>query len=76
MQPFSIVENKGLLRLLKHLEPRYTIPSRKSFSNKTINDMYNEITEEVKLELGEAKHLYHDRYVDLCVILTKLKLLY
>lgn len=57
MQPFSIVENKGFLRLLNHLEPRYTIPSRKTFSNNILKDMYSQLTSEVKHELQEAKHV-------------------
>lgn len=54
-QPFSIVENKGFLRLLKHIEPRYTAPSIKTLSNTILKDMYSEVTNYVKCELGAAQ---------------------
>lgn len=57
LQPFSIVENKGFLRLLSHLEPRYTVPSRKTFSNKILNEMYSKLSREVKSELEESKYV-------------------
>ena len=39
-QPFSIVEDAGFVRLMKHTCPRYIIPSRKYFSEKIIPEMY------------------------------------
>ena len=32
-QPFSVVEDIGFRRLVEHIEPRYTIPSRQYFSD-------------------------------------------
>ena len=32
-QPFSVVEDIGFRRLVEHIEPRYTIPSRRYFSD-------------------------------------------
>ncbi len=32
-QPFSVVENPGFRKLIAHLEPRYTLPSRRFFSD-------------------------------------------
>ena len=39
-QPFSIVEDRGFLRLLAHVSPRYIMPSRKYFSDKVVPKMY------------------------------------
>ena len=39
-QPFSIVEDTGFVRLMKHTCPRYIAPSRKYFSEKIIPEMY------------------------------------
>ena len=36
--PISFVENVGFVRLLRHLAPRYTIPSRKHVSNRLVPD--------------------------------------
>ena len=41
-QPFSIVEDLGFRQLLEHLEPRYSLPSRKYFSEKIIPEMYDD----------------------------------
>jgi len=32
-QPFSIVEDRGFRRLIEHIEPRYSMPSRRYFSD-------------------------------------------
>lgn len=56
-QPLSVVENKGFRKLINHLEPRYTIPSRKTFSNKVLIDMYNEVHAKVKEELHLASYV-------------------
>ncbi|XP_034542641.1 zinc finger BED domain-containing protein 4-like [Notolabrus celidotus] len=32
-QPFSIVEDRGFRRLMEHIEPRYSLPSRRYFSD-------------------------------------------
>jgi len=40
-QPFTIVENVGFINLVKSLEPRYQIPSRKYFSNNIIPTIYD-----------------------------------
>ncbi|XP_063239945.1 zinc finger BED domain-containing protein 4-like [Bacillus rossius redtenbacheri] len=56
-QPFSIVENVGFRQLVQALEPRYTIPTRKTFSNKLIPEMYSNLKENVKKELEDAKYI-------------------
>jgi len=40
-QPFSVVEDKGFVRLLNHLQPRYQLPGRKYFSSTMIPQMYD-----------------------------------
>lgn len=32
-QPFSVVEDRGFRRLIEHIEPRYSLPSRRYFSD-------------------------------------------
>jgi hypothetical protein len=54
LQPYSIVEDKGFNRLLKHVCPNYTIPSRKHFSTKVVPLMYETIKAKVKFELDKA----------------------
>lgn len=50
LQPISFVENEGFRELISHLEPRYTIPSRKTFGKKILIQMYEE---EVNMLRGE-----------------------
>ncbi|KAI4901092.1 hypothetical protein NFI96_010466, partial [Prochilodus magdalenae] len=40
-QPFSVVEDVGFRRLLEHLEPRYTIPSRRYFSDVALPELHS-----------------------------------
>lgn len=42
-QPLLVVENVGFQCLIKHLEPRYTLPSRHYITEKVIPQMYNEV---------------------------------
>ncbi|KAM3843239.1 zinc finger BED domain-containing protein 4-like [Diretmus argenteus] len=42
-QPFSIVEDRGFVRVIHHLEPRYIIPSRRYFSDECLPAKYDEI---------------------------------
>lgn len=42
-QPFSIVKDVGFVRVINHLEPRYTIPGRKHFSETRLPAKYEEI---------------------------------
>jgi hypothetical protein len=57
LQPISIVEDKGFLRLLKHFEPRYSVPSRKTFSERILPKMYQNVLTQVKLDLLQANHV-------------------
>ncbi|XP_054280480.1 zinc finger BED domain-containing protein 4-like [Macrosteles quadrilineatus] len=55
IQPLSVVENKGFRRLLNYLEPRYTIPTRKTFTNKILVEMYEETMKKVQAEMMEVE---------------------
>jgi len=46
-QPFSIVEDEGFQLLLRVLDRRYQLPSRKYFSEQVIPKMYTELKEKV-----------------------------
>ena len=40
-QPFSVVENVGFRRLVEHLEPWYTLPSRRWFSDVALQEIHS-----------------------------------
>ena len=50
MRPFSVVSNKGFCDLVKALDSRYVMPSRRYFSQTVIPDMY----EKVKSDIGAS----------------------
>nr|XP_039250111.1 zinc finger BED domain-containing protein 4-like [Styela clava] len=52
--PYSMVENVGFLRLVKELNARYTIPSRKYFSNTVVPGIYDKVTNKIKELLKSA----------------------
>ena len=54
MQPYSVVEGAGFRHMIKALEPRYKIPSRKHFSNKVIPALYEETRQEIVKELSDT----------------------
>ena len=45
--PFSIVEDQGFTRLIKELEPRYTLPSRRYFTENVVTMIYESLKEEI-----------------------------
>lgn len=56
-QPLSVVENKGFQALVLHLEPRYTMASRKHIGNKLIPEMYDETKTKVRAILSKAESI-------------------
>ncbi|KAM4559372.1 zinc finger BED domain-containing protein 4 [Odontesthes bonariensis] len=46
-QPFSVVEDVGFRRLIQHIEPRYTLPSRRYFADVCLPELYNSIASRV-----------------------------
>jgi len=41
--PFNFVNNTGFQRLMKHVEPRYTMPDKKFFRTRMLPDMYGSL---------------------------------
>ena len=56
-QPFSLVEDIGFQRLIQHLEPRYSLPSRKYITEVVIPRIVEGITVELHKQLGTAAWL-------------------
>ena len=46
-QPFGVVGDIGFRRLVEHIEPRYTIPSRRYFSDVCLPEMYDSVATRV-----------------------------
>ncbi|KAL0150404.1 hypothetical protein M9458_054221, partial [Cirrhinus mrigala] len=46
-QPFSVVEDIGFRRLIHHIEPRYTLPSRRYFTETSLPEMYDRVAKHV-----------------------------
>ena len=57
LQPFSVVEDDGFRRLMKHLAPRYEIPSGKNFSRVVIPEIFNKILNSIRFLLADATAL-------------------
>ena len=55
-QPFLISEDLGFMRLMKHLAPRYHLPSRHHFSDTVIPNLVKRAEEAVAKMLEKAKH--------------------
>ena len=55
-QPFSIVQDDGFTRLLKTLEPRYSIPSRQYITETIVPHLKEEITSKLKIELTYVEY--------------------
>ncbi|XP_051806127.1 E3 SUMO-protein ligase ZBED1-like [Acanthochromis polyacanthus] len=54
MQPFAVVEGAGFQCMIKALEPRYKIPSRKHFSCTVIPALYEETRRRLVNELSDT----------------------
>ena len=54
-QPFSIVEDQGVIELMAHLKHRYLIPSRKYFTQEALPKLYDSVRSSIAFELGKAK---------------------
>lgn len=57
MQPFSIVENRGFQKLVKFLDSRYTLPSRRTIERTLIPNIYNDTKLKVFESVSKAKHV-------------------
>lgn len=54
LQPFSVVEDKGIWSFVHGLDPRYILPSRRDLTRKPLPDMYNDTVNRLKQELQET----------------------
>jgi len=55
--PFNFVNNTGFQRLMKHVEPRYTMPYEKFFRTRMLPDMYTAVRTEVQDVIANAEHI-------------------
>ena len=53
--PLSLVEDEGFTRLLKELEPRYSLPSRRYITENVIN-LFEGLKAKVALAVSNVKH--------------------
>lgn len=57
-EPFALVEREGFSNLLKHIVPRYNLPSRTYFSRTLMPEIYKEIRAQVETKLmSTAKYI-------------------
>ena len=54
---FNIVKRTGFKRLMNVLEPRYTLPSDKYFSDTLLPEMYTKVKEKITALLSPLKHV-------------------
>ena len=54
--PFSIVDDEGFINLIRQLEPRYTIPSRKYIIEKVVMKIYMDLKEKVSATVCGVEH--------------------
>ena len=54
--PFSIVDDEGFIKLIRQLEPRYTIPSRKYITEKVVMKIYMDLKEKVSAAVCGVEH--------------------
>lgn len=57
LQPISIVENRGFRKIIKHLEPRYSMVSRKYLACEGIPKLYFKEQSRVKLVLDKSEFM-------------------
>ena len=57
LRPYSVVDNTGFRNMVYNLEPRYTIPSRKFFSETAIPKLYHKVKSGVKEKLSRAERV-------------------
>ena len=54
--PFSVVEDEGFIRLVKELEPRYTLPSRRYFTENVVTKIYENLKQEVSKAVSDVEY--------------------
>ena len=56
-QPFSIVDDVGFIRLLRSLEPRYVIPSRRYSTETVLPTIYDTVKKEVEVQIADVPYM-------------------
>lgn len=56
MVPFQTVERSGFQDMIKTLDPRYVVPSRKYFNETEMPKLYGQLREKVENDLRELKY--------------------
>ncbi len=54
LRPYSVVDNQGFCTMLKVFEPRYSVPSRRYFSDTAIPALYRETTAHILESLSNT----------------------
>ncbi|ROL46082.1 Zinc finger BED domain-containing protein 4 [Anabarilius grahami] len=54
LRPYSVVENQGFRTMLQVLEPRYTLPSRRYFSETAVPALYSECKDHILESLSNT----------------------
>ena len=57
LQPFSIVEDIGFIRLLKAICPNYEMPSRKFIKENIVQNLYEKVLKKIQLEINSAPYI-------------------
>nr|CAH7748444.1 unnamed protein product [Callosobruchus chinensis] len=56
-QPFNIVDSKDFQKLVNMLNPNYELPSRKVLSNTLLNNAYEKVFEDIRIELQNVEYV-------------------
>ena len=59
LQPFSLVEDNGFIRLVAELDPRFVLPSRRYLSEVVIPEIHAKTKFKVTELLRSTKYVYH-----------------
>ena len=57
LQPFSLVEDLGFIRLMNYICPNYKIPSRKYLKEQIVKDIYVSVKNKIQEEINSATYL-------------------
>jgi hypothetical protein len=57
LQPYSVVEDAGFRAVIAAAEPRYVMPSRKTFSEDVIPKLYSDTVTKVRPDVNSAVSL-------------------
>ena len=55
LRPYSVVENEGFRELMRVLEPRYSIVSRKELTNVVVPEIYSDLEGKIKESIQSSK---------------------